>query len=320
MCLTKLYKSPINYTGNKYRLLEQYKKYFPKEVNNFVDLFTGGATVSINLKAKRIVAIDNNKYVINLLNYLKKQDYDIIISKIEKMIEKYNLSNSYKYGYSHYKEYVKGNNGLKKYNEIGYNMLKNDFNKLKNKNTDKANLMLYLLMIYGFNNDMRFNARGEFNLPTGKTDMNKNNRIKLKEYIEVCKTKNIEFVKSDYQKVNTSYLGIDDFVYADPPYLITDAVYNETSGWNEKNEEELLRYLDELNNKKIKFALSNVLEKEERENIILKNWIKKNNYFIYDIQYHYRSSSYNKKNRNGKEREVLITNYKMEEINETKHK
>ena len=34
-------KSPMNYIGNKYRILDQIKVYFPDNINNFVDLFCG---------------------------------------------------------------------------------------------------------------------------------------------------------------------------------------------------------------------------------------------------------------------------------------
>ncbi len=317
MCLAQICKSPINYTGNKYRILPQFIKYFPKNVNKCMDLFTGGSTVAINLIANEVIAIDNNPKVINLLRFLKKQDYLKLINKIDSTIEKYNLSNSYKYGYSYYREYVEGNNGLKKYNLDGYNNLKKNYNNLSNKNTDKANLYLYLLMVYGFNNDIRFNSKGEFNLPVGKTDMNKSNRDKLEKYINVCENKKINFICKDFKKIQEKEFEDIDFVYADPPYLITDAVYNENDGWGKKDEIALLGLLDNLHNKGIKFALSNVLQKKKLniKNEILYNWLENNKdkYFVNKIDYHYRSASYNKKNRDGLEEEVLITNYKLEE-------
>lgn len=317
MCLAQICKSPINYTGNKYRILPQFIKYFPRNVNKCMDLFTGGATVAINLIANEIIAIDNNPRVINLLKFLKKQEYDKLMKKIDLTIEKYNLSNSYKYGYSYYKEFIEGNNGLKKYNIKGYNRLKTDYNSLKNKNTDKANLFLYILMIYGFNNDIRFNSKGEFNLPVGKTDMNKSNREKLKKYIDSCTNKKIDFICKDFKKIKEEDFKNIEFVYADPPYLITDAVYNENAGWDKEDEIALLTLLDKLNNKGIKFALSNVLQKKKLniKNEILYSWLEKNKdrYFVNKIDYHYRSASYNKKNRDGLEEEVLITNYKLEE-------
>ncbi len=317
MCLAQVCKSPINYTGNKYRILPQFIKYFPKNVNKCMDLFTGGATVAINLIANEIIAVDNNPRIINLLKFLKKQDYYKLMNKIDNTIEIYGLSNSYKNGYSYYKKYVEGNNGLKKYNIEGFNKLKKDYNDLKNKNTNKANLYLYLLMVYAFNNDIRFNSKGEFNLPVGKTDMNKSNRDKLKKYIDICNYKKIEFVCRDFRKINIEDFNDIEFIYADPPYLITDAVYNENDGWGRQEEVDLLSMLDKLNNKGIKFALSNVLQKKKLniKNEILYNWLERNKdkYFINKIDYHYRSASYNKKIRDGLEEEILITNYKLEE-------
>ena len=317
MCLAQICRSPINYTGNKYRILPQFIKYFPRNVNKCIDLFTGGATVAINLIAEEVVAIDNNPRIINLLEFLKKQDYYKLINKIDHIIDIYGLSNSYKNGYSYYKEYVKGNNGLKQYNIEGFNKLKKDYNALRNKNTNKANLYLYILMVYAFNNDIRFNSKGEFNLPVGKTDMNKNNREKIKKYIDICKNKEIKFICKDFRKIDIENFSDVEFVYADPPYLITDAVYNENAGWGKKEEKDLLNMLDKLDDKGIKFALSNVLQKKKLNirNEILFNWLEENNnkYFFNKIDYNYRSASYNKKNRDGLEEEILITNYKLEE-------
>ncbi len=316
MCLSQIYKSPINYTGNKFRILPQYINLFPKNVNKCIDLFTGGSTIAINIVANEIIAVDKNKYIINLLKFIQKQEYNKLINNIDEILEKYNLSNSYKYGYSFYKEYVNGNNGLKEYNKNGFELLKKDYNNLKNKNSQSANLYLYLLIIYGFNNDIRFNSKGQFNLPVGKTDMNKNNRNKLKEYIDICNLKRITYINKDFRKIENIDLSNIDFVYADPPYLITNAVYNENDGWTRKDEKDLLKFLDYLDKNKVKFALSNVLEKKRinLKNDILDQWINKNKdkYFVHDIEYNYKSSSYNKKERDSGEREVLIINYKLE--------
>ena len=94
----------------------------------------------------------------------------------------------------------------------------------------------------------------------------------------------------------------------DPPYLITDAVYNESNKWREQNEYELIRLMNFLLDNKKSFVLSNVLEKQGRRNEPLFYWTttRKNDINIVDIDYHYRSASYNKKNRNAKEREVII--------------
>ncbi len=48
-------KSPLNYIGNKYRIIDQIHQYFPKDINTMVDLFCGGCDVTINtVAAKKI--------------------------------------------------------------------------------------------------------------------------------------------------------------------------------------------------------------------------------------------------------------------------
>lgn len=47
-------KSPMNYIGNKYRIIDQITKFFPKDINVMADLFCGGCDVTINTSAKAL--------------------------------------------------------------------------------------------------------------------------------------------------------------------------------------------------------------------------------------------------------------------------
>lgn len=51
----KLFKSPIFYMGNKYKLLPQLLPLFPKNINRFYDLFGGSGCVSGNVEANKII-------------------------------------------------------------------------------------------------------------------------------------------------------------------------------------------------------------------------------------------------------------------------
>lgn len=304
-------KSPINYTWNKYRLLEQFSKYIPEKTGLFVDLFCWWATVWFNVNADKVILIDSNQRVINLLKTLAEGDINKIISTVEKLIEDYGLSYSYKYTYKYYREawYVEWNNWVKKYNEKWFLCLRDDYNNLKNKDTFKANMMLYTLMVYGFNNDIRFNRYWAFNLPVWKTDFNKNNYDKLVAYNKRAKEIDYEFICWDFRdKKIKEILYKANFVYCDPPYLITDAVYNEQNWWTKEEETALLDLLKELDSMWKSFALSNVAQKKWAKNELLLDWIKKNKYKKHPIDYHYRSASYNKINRDWNEEEVLVTN------------
>lgn len=305
-------KSPLNYTGNKYRILRQISEKFPSKIDCMVDLFCGGATVGLNVNASKIYFVDNNERVINLLIFLAKQNFENFINNLEKIIKSYNLSFSYKYGYTLYRSQCKNpkdNNGLKEYNFEGYYKLRSYYNALQDKTSDEANTLLYLLMVYAFNNDIRFNSAGEFNLPVGKTDLNKMNIEKIRNYIERVNSIEAEFLCIDFTSPEMEkILQNADFVYMDPPYLVGDAVYNAT--WDANKEYALLDFIDDLMDQKINFALSNVLYKVGKTNEPLSYWCHKNrsHVIVTDIEYNYKSASYNKIVRNAKEREVIITN------------
>jgi len=306
-------KTPLNYTGNKSRLIDRFKDYFPDNIGVFVDLFCGGATVGLSVNAKKVIFIDNNANVIELLKHLSQYDFDVLLPRLEKLIENYNLSYSAKSGYGKYREGIakSDNNGLKTFNTEGYYQLRSDYNAFADKFSLEALDMLYLMVTYAFNNDMRFNRNGEFNLPVGKTDLNKSNIKKLISYIDRVKETDCEFICGDFREKRIKDILMQaDFIYADPPYLLGDAVYNESSNWTEETEQELIELLEVLSKNDKKFALSNVLEKVGQKNKPLSDWIfKRDDLQIFNMDYHYRSASYNKINRNAQEQEVLITNF-----------
>lgn len=299
-------KSPLNYTGGKYKLLNQIIPIFPTDIDLFVDLFSGGSNVGVNVNAKRIVCVDKQEEIIRVMNLFKKYEDGFIINSLEKIIQKYQLSNSLLNGYKVYN--CTSDKGLGSYNRSRYLELRKDYNSMKGNST-KKDLMFLTLVIYGFNNQIRFNSSGEFNMPVGKRDFNNSLRKNLKNFITKLKTKNIEFIKSDFREFAIETTD-NTLVYCDPPYFLGTASYNENGGWTEKDEIDLLNYLAILDSKGIKFALSNVIEHKGNKNNILEAWIKGHNYKVHIIDCNYNNSNYHKQNGNIlKTTEVLVTNY-----------
>jgi adenine-specific DNA-methyltransferase len=299
-------KSPLNYTGGKYKLLNQIIPIFPNNIDLFVDLFSGGSNVGVNVDAKRIVCVDKQKEIVRVMELFKKYEDGYIIDKLEKIIDKYNLSNSLLNGYQLYN--CKSNQGLGSYNKSKYLKLRNDYNNLVGDSVEKDFLFL-TLVIYGFNNQIRFNSSGEFNMPVGKRDFNNSIRKNLKSFITKLKTKNIEFINSDFREfiIETNQ---NTLVYCDPPYFLGTASYNENGGWTDKDEIDLLNYLAILDKNGVKFALSNVIEHKGKKNRILEAWIKDHKYKVHIIESNYNNSNYHKQEGNIlKTTEVLITNY-----------
>lgn len=297
-------KSPINYTGNKYNILDQIVPLIDCENKIVVDAFSGGCTLGINLSgAKKVYFIESNERVVNLIKFLGEEDLSYILAEIRKYIKQFELTNSCDKGANFYTP-VRDSNGLKKINQQGYLEMRNYYNLLKNKKTKKANVLLYLLIIYGYNNEIRFNSSGEFNVPCGKTDFNKNNFNKILEFNKKFDDK-YEIICCDvFSKEARKLFKKADVVYLDPPYLITQATYNVSASWNDESERKLLKLIDEISKGK-KIYLSNVLEIDGKTNTILSEYIENKKVKVHEIEQHYRSSSYNKKKR-GKTREILV--------------
>ena len=304
-------KSPLNYTGGKSKLLPQIYPLFPAKIGTFVDVFCGGANVGINIHANHVIYNDNNQYLIGLFKTFRKYEYEEIKKRIEKIIIDYGLSYSTQNGYSYYK--CESGSGLGTYNKEAYVRLRKTFNEKKRKD-DSYYFYLFALIIYGFNNQIRFNSKGKFNLPVGKRDFNYSIDENLKRFVEALHKQDCEFLTKDFREIVKCSLCPEDFVYCDPPYLITTASYNESNGWLSTDEKDLLEYLDALNDKGIKFALSNVTRHKGRKNEILIRWAEK--YYIHILNFNYNNSSYHGKNKDEITEEVLITNYKVGGINQ----
>lgn len=299
-------KSPLNYTGGKYKILNQIIPIFPNNLDLFIDMFSGGANVGINVNAKKIICVDKQKEIIRLMDLFKKYEDGYIINKLEKIIDKYELSNSLLNGYETYD--CTSDKGLGSYNKDKYMNLRSDYNNIKNDSIEKDFLFL-TLVIYGFNNQIRFNSDGKFNMPVGKRDFNNSLRKNLKNFITKLKTKDIDFINSDFREFVIETYD-NTLVYCDPPYFLGTASYNENGGWTEKDELDLLNYLAVLDSHGVKFALSNVIEHKGDKNLILDAWIKEHNYKIHLIDCDYNNSNYHKQEGNIKKTiEVLVTNY-----------
>jgi DNA adenine methylase len=298
----KIQRSPLFYVGDKYKLMGQINKLLPKKINNFYEPFVGGGTVFLNIKAKNYFLNDIDKHLVNIHKFLisSAKTQEKFFKDVEKIIYRYKLSHSYK------KDIVP--DSLKKkfkktyyarFNKKGYEKLRLHVNK--NKKNDP--LILYILLIYGFNRMLRFNGGGKFNLPVGNVDFNKNVVNSLNNYFKFVQDKKIRFTSQDFRiffKKKT--YEKDDFIYFDPPYLIAASEYNKL--WRDHEEISLLKLMDELDGKNVKFALSNVTHYNGSKNELLIDWMRK--YKVHHIRSNYISYHNNTKKRI---KEVLITNY-----------
>ena len=281
--------SPMNYIGGKYKILPQILPLFPENIGTFIDLFCGGCNVGINVPAKKTIFNDNLSYLIELYREFISLSKEEILNHIDNRINQFNLSLT---------------------NKDGYLELRKLYNSEKNP------LDLFVLVAYSFNHQIRFNNSHEFNNPFGKerSCFNEHMKSNLLDFLNALNKNSVDFTSFNFDEFDFSMLSSNDFVYCDPPYLITTGTYNDGkrgfTGWNEAEEEKLLNILDDLDKRNICFALSNVIEHKGKENLILKDWITRNNYYVSYLAKNYSNSNYHTIDRNPNATiEVLVTNY-----------
>lgn len=221
----KYVKSPINYIGNKYKLISQIEPLFPRKINKFIDVFGGSGTVIINTKAEHYIYNDINPYVTSIFNGIISQSAEDAISQIEAVIKEYSLSMT---------------------NKEGFEKLRDDYNAGR-----KDWITLYTLMCHSFNHQFRFNNNHEYNSSFGKnrsyfSERQRQDLIAMKNKIST----DITVTSKSFEDIEFSDFDENDLVYLDPPYYNSVGSYNDGKrgfeGWTKEHEIKLLELMTKL--------------------------------------------------------------------------
>lgn len=219
MVLFDIYKkqhaNPFNWTGSKHRYLKEFLSVLPDRKDlKVLDPFVGGGDLISKLPTDwSITASDSMKEIIELHKMVQ-------CGKIttDTILEEFNLR------------------GLSREDSVPYLKLREEYNK------DKDPLLLYLLMTNSFNNQLRFNKGGRFNMPFGKRVFNPNMQDKLDNYSKSLSERSIRFRNKDFRKLDFSKY---DLLLIDCPYRNTCATYNESTGWGVDEDIELFKKIEE---------------------------------------------------------------------------
>ncbi|MFA6797063.1 MAG: DNA adenine methylase, partial [Bacilli bacterium] len=193
-------KSPFNYIGNKYRIIEDIQRFFPKNIHTMVDLFCGGCDVVVNTHAEVKYANDINYHVIEILQAFQQNTIEDILQHIDDTIEAWGLTKDDEPAYLRFREYV---------------------------NREGDILDLYTLMNFSFNYQFRFNSRQEYNNTFGRNRSSFNSAIRTNLMDFNKELPGIHFSSIDFVNFDYSVLQEADFLYADPPYSLTCGSYND---------------------------------------------------------------------------------------------
>lgn len=294
--------SPLNYTGGKERILPFLLDMFPKDIGCFYDMFCGGLNVSLNVKSKSVVANDINTRLMGIFMAVAEyDDFESLNERIHVIIRANRLHSDD--GVASLIDGVDVNQ--RTVSAEGYASLRDSYN------TTGDPIELLVLLFYSFSNQMRFNREFKFNMPVGKSYYNFKNMMELREVHRTIRERGFRFTSGSFTDFDVSQFNKGDFVYCDPPYLITTATYNESnndeSGWNDDDERRLYAFLDSVNDAGVKFGLSNAVHTNGRTNEILNDWMGK--YSVFHPCIRYSNANYHRKNKDGDTTvEVYVTN------------
>lgn len=274
-------ESPLNYTGSKSKMVDIIKRHLPPQpFNNLVDAFGGGFNVGINIPSNEIVYNDINPFVEGLIKSFRTDAYSYLMY-VSRLINKYKLSPN---------------------NKDGYLALREKYNQTPQEKRDPR--MLYALILYGFQQQIRFNTNHEFNNPPGSRWFNECLLSKFITFARCSKEKNIEYCNLDFDKL-IDRITPETLVYADPPYRSTLGVYNDGKrgfeGWTIRHEKNLCLFLDQIHKRGSRFMLSYAICVDGFYNDEIANWAANKHYNVIDIEV--PQGRYNNR------KEVLITNY-----------
>ena len=268
-------RSPLNYTGSKYSIFNEILRVCPKHISTFVDIMGGAFNVGVNIIAQNVIYNELLPHTYNIIKMLLEENKNDVLLKVNKIIHFYNLQ---------------------KADKESYIRLRNHYNQTKDI------YELFVLHMYCFQNQMRFNSKMEFNTPIGNCSFNESLVERILSFTP--KTTNVRLFNKSYAEVDLGAVDKDSVFYFDPPYFITNATYNDGKrgfvGWNADEETKLLDYIADLDSKGFKFILSNVIYHNDETNYLLAEWIKTHNYNVKNID--------NVGAKNSRD-EVLITNF-----------
>lgn len=269
-------KSPLNYSGSKNYIVDQIIGELPSKMNTFVDAMGGAFNVGINItNAENVVYNEYNPFVFEIVDMLLKADKDKLIKDIKGIISEFKLEKANKERYVIFRDYY---------------------------NKNKSPLNLFVLQMYCFQNQLRFNQNHDFNTPVGNCGCNDTTFYRIKNFTTKS---NVITLNQDFNDLDLDKFDKDTVFYFDPPYIITNATYNDGKrgfkGWDLAQEKNLLSFLDKINANSQKFLLSNVIFHNGKTNELLLKWAEKNKYKIVELKPH--------AGRYGSRKEVLVKNY-----------
>jgi len=306
--ITKVkYPKPIlKWVGGKTQIVDKIISEFPKEINNYREIFLGGGSVLFALLSEiknDKIKINGNIYAYDLnepLIYLYKNiqiNHDVLYNEIQNIITEFNSC-----GTGEINRKPKNIHEAKIAKENYYYWIRSEYNKLlpNEKTTIVGSAMFLFLNKTCFRGVFRVGPNG-FNVPYGHYN---NPEIINKAHLDEIHILIQNVIFHCYHFKNSlENIEANDYIYLDPPYAPetnSSFVGYTENGFNIDDHNNLFNLLHKLTDTNKKILLSNSDVTLVRDNF------KNEKYIITSILC---KRTINSKNPEAKTKEVIIKNY-----------
>lgn len=211
----------LTYVGGKTSELDKIRCHVPLFDGRYIEPFFGGGALFFDLEPKNAIINDINESLMNFYRYVR-DDYDNFFEEL------FFLNNLYKKNEDKFKEddSIDLNSQLyyylrDRFNGFAHKEVKDKYPELlSNKQETRKLIMLSYHAIYYYINKtaysglVRYNKRGDFNVPYGFKKKIKMGVVNHKHSLLLQKT---QILNGDYHQA-FMLANDDDFMFLDPPY------------------------------------------------------------------------------------------------------
>lgn len=222
----------LKYRGGKSKEIPYIMEYVPNFNGRYIEPFLGGGAVFFHLEPEQAIINDINAPLMAFYQGVRN-DYHALRVELDVIEEIYTRNRA---AFDALKA-MNPNERVEDQNETLYYHLRDMYNNLEAKDYSDA-LLYYFINKTAYSGMIRYNAKGEFNVPFGRYK-NFNTRLITEQHSLLLQQ--AELYNGDYSEVfNMSQP--EDFMFLDPPY---DCIFSDygneeyREGFNETNHRQL---------------------------------------------------------------------------------
>lgn len=279
----------IKYRGGKSKEISHFISNMPENYNRYIEPFFGGGALYFYLEPQNAIINDVNTKLYSFYKQMQKE-----YPSVRKQLDE--LQMVYEQNQKEYEELKKKHpeERVENKNEALYYKIRDMFNhKIESEYLEAV--VYFFINKTAYSGMIRYNAKGEYNVPFGRYK-NLNTKLITDKHYELLKR--TEIYNYDYSEI-FNMAGNNDFIFLDPPYDCVFSDYGNEAYRDGFGENEHRRLANDFANLSCKSML-----------VIGKTALTEELYGKYIVEEYDKSYAVNIRNRfKADAKHIIVTNY-----------